>query len=268
MTALYAAANRLVFLLLTCALLAFGAAAQQPENPQEALAKLENKFNAAVKKAHCDRREEALKLGRDLVEAYRSVPASEEKIRHIEEQMASLERRFDEKWESLETLFSEFKACRKCPCGQRSESIRLGRRIIELHRSDEQNQAIIQYIEKNIDILEKEEPVCILGKKYEASYFSKNWTEFFALSDELMAMPEFAKVRVDVAITAADTANVKYVETGESRYLDVAVRFARRAVDLIESGVVGRWGTYNPFRSREEALKAMNEIINRQVTKN
>jgi len=162
----------------------------------------------------------------------------------------------------LATLFEKFKKERREACGKRDAALATGREIIEKFGNDELNKAVIDYVKKQMPIIEQEDKKCKLYERYNSTYKAKQWDQFFSASKEVMALEGDTPVALDVLLTHVSTGYDLAVAKNNT-YNAETVNFAKQAIQKIESGKASpkNWGTYNGFGSKDNSLAWMNYIV-------
>jgi hypothetical protein len=164
---------------------------------------------------------------------------------------------------SLDVLFDRFKAARKCPCGERDDSLSLGKQIIKDYENDEINSEIIAYVKKQLSTIEKEDPICRDNERYNAAYQARDWNRFFTLSKEIIAKEGDSPLALDVMLTLV---SVGYNRTAVDRfemYSYDTFNFAKVALQKLEANQPSsrNYGVFEPFKTRDNARSWMNYII-------
>jgi tetratricopeptide (TPR) repeat protein len=163
----------------------------------------------------------------------------------------------------LEELFTKFRTEIKAPCGERDPAMATGKTIIDNYGSDELNKDIIEFVKKKMAEIEKTDPDCKLTNRYNATYKAKSWSDFFAVSKEIMAKQGDSGLGTDVLL---DNVSVGYnladrdkIDTYNAQTLD----YAKRALQRIETGKsqTGKWGAWEPFTTKEQAQSWLNYIV-------
>lgn len=172
----------------------------------------------------------------------------------------------------LAVCFEKFKAEKKGDCAKKEASIATGNKIIEKFGNDELNVEIINYVKKQIPILENEVKVCKRIALYDSSYKTDNWSQFISVSKEIIAdqantsAPLGLDVMLEMVMVSYEKQTLKKVDT----YNNETLSFAKTAIQKLESGTgsqTGKFGTFNPFKTKaypdgkSNALGWMNYII-------
>jgi hypothetical protein len=163
----------------------------------------------------------------------------------------------------LETLFNRYKVERKGECGKRDNALATGKEIIEKFGSDELNKAVIDYVKGDMPKIEKADADCKLTGKYDSTYKAKQWDEFLATSKEVMNKQADAPVALDILLTHVSTGYDLTAVDKIDKYNAETISYAKQAIQRIESGKVSgtnNWGTFNPFKNKDNALAWMNYI--------
>src|SRR6185369_14404390 len=61
---------------------------------------------------------------------------------------------------SLADLFEDFKAAKRAECGQRDEAIKIGGEIVKRFSDDQLNKDVIDFVSKQLSIIESEYKEC------------------------------------------------------------------------------------------------------------
>lgn len=165
---------------------------------------------------------------------------------------------------SLAELFEDFKIYGKCACGERDKAIPIGKEIVEKFSDDILNQEIIEYVKKQIPIIESENKICKRNTGYDKAYKSKNWGEFFTRSKEIIKEEGDTPLALDVMLTLVSVGYDRTTVDKYDNYNTETIFYAKKAIQLIESGVItknSRWGVFVPFKTKENALSWLNYII-------
>ncbi len=148
-------------------------------------------------------------------------------------------------------------------CGQRGDAIRTGKRLIELYGSDAQKKELVEDLKQNIAKIEREDRICRQGERYNHSFTTKNWAEFFTISKEIIAEEGNSPLALDVMLALVsvgfDLTSVDKIDT----FNNDTLFYAKLSIQQIEAGQnsQGIWGVFNAaFRNREDALSWMNYI--------
>ncbi|HEY8562718.1 MAG TPA: caspase family protein [Pyrinomonadaceae bacterium] len=175
-----------------------------------------------------------------------------------------------EAYNLLERLYNEFRSTRKCPCGQRDEALSIAKEIIEKFGDDEHNRPLIDFIRKDVQKSEKEEPVCRRNERYNASYRNKNWGEFWALSKSIIDEEGDSPLALDVMLTLVSVGYERAAVDKVDAYNADTIFYAKEAIRRIEAGgtsFFGNWGIFMPFKTssfpdgKSNALSWMHYII-------
>ena len=172
--------------------------------------------------------------------------------------------------ESLDELFDVLKSKDKARCGHREEQIRVGKKILEEYGNDELNKEVIEYVRKQIPIIESKDKICRRNERYNQAYKNKNWAEFFAVSKEVITDEGESPLALDVMLTLVSVGNERIFTDKDDTYIKDTVYYAKLAIQLIESGKAapGRpifsepySGTSSSLRLKNNFLKSMNYIL-------
>jgi hypothetical protein len=164
----------------------------------------------------------------------------------------------------LEVLFASYKELKKCECGNKDGTISLGKEIIEKYQKDELNVDVIEFIKKDLAKIEKDEPICRRNNRYDFSYKTKNWGEFYAVSKEIIEQDNDQGLVLDVMLTLVSVGYNRATVDKIDTYNTDTLYFAKKAIQQIESGTkskTGKLGVFEPFNNKGNALSWMNYII-------
>jgi len=251
-------------LFVLCLLLTLPIQAQQSTNSEEALSDLYAKFKTA-KNLPCGQRDEALQVGKEIVEKYSNDELNKPVIDFVRQQITKIEAEDkackDEN--SLLNLNEKYKTAKKSSCGGRSEAIRIGKRIIELYADDADNQALIEFIRKDIPKIEEADRICQRNARYDDNYKTKNWRDFFAVSKEIIAEEGDSRLALDVMLSLVSVGFHITAYDKSNAYNSETVFYAKKAIELIEAGVrtQARWGVFEPYQTKSKALGWLNYTI-------
>jgi len=137
---------------------------------------------------------------------------------------------------SLEKLYADFRTALKKPCGARNDAVSIGRRIIELHKNDELNRDVIDYVKEKKRKMEREEKICPLAESFFENYRTSNWDKVFSLGKEIIAIDETndktnaLSWMIDLAMIGFDRAKNR-----DDRFLKDSLYFAKKALEIIDT---------------------------------
>ena len=162
----------------------------------------------------------------------------------------------------LATLFERFKAERKGECGKRDNALATGREIIEKFGNDELNKQVIDFVKKQMPIIEQEDKKCKLYARYNSTYQAKQWDEFMSASKEVMAFEGDSPVALDVLLTHVSTGYDLTAVDKIDKYNGETLSYAKQALQKIDGGKASqaKWGVFNPFNTKENTQAWMNYI--------
>jgi hypothetical protein len=237
---------------------------QQNNNPEKSLADLFEEFKP-TQKLPCGQRDEAIRIAKEIIVRFADDKVNKDVIDLIKKRLPVLEE--EEKQckseNSLEVLFEDFKIANKSACGQRSKAIYIGKQILDLYSNDELNKDALEFVRNRIVKIENEDRKCTQFKRYDESYKAKNWREFLAVSKEIIVENSNSSLSLDVMLTFVSVAHKLTAYKNDDSYDDDTVSYAKRAIELIESGKSSklRWGIYEPYNTRENTLGWLNYIV-------
>jgi hypothetical protein len=250
-----------------CFLLNAPVHAQKDTLTAEMLAESYNAYKTA-KKEPCGKRDEAIRIGRELVEKFKDADFRDPYnpvVEFVKKDTARIEAedKACKEENSLANLYEKYKAAKKSSCGERGEAIRIGKQIIELYGDDADNPAVVEFIRKDIPKIEEQERICKRNARYDQNYKAKNWRGFFAVSKEIIDEEGDSRLALDVMLTFVSVGlNVTAYEKTNA-YNSDTVTYAKKAIELIESGVRTQrsWGIYEPYETKTKALGWLNYTI-------
>jgi len=223
----------------------------------------------AARKLPCGQRDEAITIAKVLIERFddgelknqtnkQAVDWAKKQISVIQEEDSAC--RLEN---SLETLYENYKIAKKSPCGERNKAILIGKRTIDSYADDAPNQPLIEFIRKDIAKIEEQDRLCERNNSYDRNYKNKNWGGFFAVSKEIIEAEGDSRLALDVMLTFVSAGLNMTAYDKINTYNSETVAYAKKAIDLIESGVrtQAQWGIYEPFETREKALGWLNYTI-------
>ena len=218
-----------------------------------------------LRKSPCGQREEAIKLGKEIIERYGNDKENVEVIEFIKKDIQKLEREDAacKTSDSLENFFQKFKTLRKEPCGKRAEAIRIGKRILELYANDPDNQEVIKYVRDQTARMEKDDESC---NKPDPQFMPKpqRRIEMMARSKEFIASQGNTPLALDVMLSSVSIGYDVAVTDQNDAFNDETIAYARLAIERITAGQTsssGKWGVFAPYKTKENALAWMNSII-------
>ncbi|MBK8812228.1 MAG: hypothetical protein IPN69_16080 [Acidobacteria bacterium] len=170
-----------------------------------------------------------------------------------------------EKCPDLAACFELFKAELNKPCGTRDKAIEYGEYIGEKFKDDVENAELVAKIKGRAAKLKNEdEPPCKRIAAYNDNFKAKRWDDFLSVSKEIMNDPKTdPSLGLDIMLTHVSIGYDRIVEKSD-KYNNETVMYAKTAIQKIESGVMSKnlkWGTYDPFGSKENALSWLNYTI-------
>lgn len=163
--------------------------------------------------------------------------------------------------ETLETLFAQFRAELKKPCGQRTDIPRLGKLIVEKYGNDELNREVIQFVKIRTEAIEKEEKRC-----QPKDDFTKPSREEIILKARqiLLAEGDNFSIALDIMLDLVSAGFDDISVYKNKTYAQDTFHYAKLAIARIETGRTsnsGKWGAIFPFNTKENALSWMNYIV-------
>ncbi len=163
---------------------------------------------------------------------------------------------------TLADLFDKFKIERKAACGERDAALATGKLIIEKFGDDELNKDIIDYVKKQVAIIEKDDLPCKRFNRYNKDYKDKNWSDFFAVSKEIMSIEGDSTLGFDVLITLTSVGYERTALDKLDTYNNETINNAKSVLQKIEAGKTSKsYGTWVPFNSKENTQSWMNYIL-------
>jgi hypothetical protein len=220
----------------------------------------------ALLKAPCGRRDEAVKLGRRLIELLEKDELNKEIFEYLKKDIPAIEEqdKICQEADSLENLFENYKKARKSLCGERNEAVAYVKKILELYGDYQNDRTIIEYVKKDVQKkIEKEDPACDRANRYTLSFKRKDWLRFFAVTKEITDAEQNTSLALDVMLTAVSVGHEQTAYFNKDQYNIATADYAVRAIELIESGVSTKscWGIFNCFKSKDKALAWLNYTI-------
>jgi hypothetical protein len=230
----------------------------------KSLGELFDEFKTALTQS-CGERVEAVRLGKEIVEKFSDDLLNKDAVYYVRQKTPLIEAE-DKKCreaDSLEALFDDFKIQRRRPCGERSAAIQTGRKILEYHRDDKENQEVILFVEKDLAVLEKADPICARNARYNLLYKQKNWRGFLTHSKVIISEEGDTPLALDVMLTFVAVAHKLSAYQGDNSFNTDAVNYAKKALELIEAGVKTQssWGVFEPYETKDKALGWLNYSI-------
>ena len=215
---------------------------------------LYNDFEVA-QKLPCGKRDEAIVIGKEIIKRFddgelnnqtnkQVVDWAKKEIFVIEEEDKAC--RIEN---SLDTLYANYKTAKKLPCGDRTEAILIGKRIIEEFSDDTLNRDVIDYVKKDSEKTVEQDRKCKRDQSYNKSYKNKNWGEFFAISKQIITEEGDNPIALDVMLTLVSVGSNLTIQYKNDTYNSDTVFFAKKAIELIENGTKtqARWGVFQPY---------------------
>lgn len=253
-----------LMLLVFCFLFNSFIQAQQNNQSEKSLADLFDNFKRA-KRAECGQRDEAIKIGKEIVERFSDDQLNKDVIDFVSKNLSTIESEDKEckKQDSLENLFQIFKTELYQRCGKRENTIIIGEKILNLYGDDPLNQSLIEFVRNKISKIKEEERICRRNSRYNDSYKTKNWNEFFAVSKEIIAEEGDKPISLDVMLTLGAVGLKLTAYEKKDAYNIDTVNYAKKAIDLIEGGANtnASWGFFEPFNNKEKALAWLNYTV-------
>lgn len=254
-----------------CLLLGAPASGQPAATAGKSLADLFQDFKDG-KKLACGKRAETLRVGRELVATYRDDHFNLAVVDWVKKQLATLEaeekRCLDEealkaREYSLPSLYDKFRLALKAPCGERGEAVDFGKMLINLHGADEKNQEIIRMVDRRLPVIAEQDRVCLRNARFDAGYKNKKWSELFTVGRQIVTEESNKPLVLDVMLTLAMVGYELTANEKNETYDTDTVYYAKRAIDLIESGISTQscWGVFDCHKTKDKALGWLNYTI-------
>jgi hypothetical protein len=252
-------------LFVLCLLLSLPALSQQENNSQKTESGSYEEFEAA-EKMPCGERSKAVRIGKKIVEDYEYFPQLQAFIDSMKKRIAVIERAdaLCKETDSLETLFENFKKAKKAAgCDDLVVAVSIGKRIIENFGDNKLNQTVIEYLKKQIPIHEEQVRICERNDRYNYTYKTKSWNQFFAVSKQIIEEEGDKPLALDVMLTLVSVGFDRTAYENDNFYNSDTIYYAQKAIDLIENGTnSGRcWGVFECYESKDKALGWLNYII-------
>lgn len=162
------------------------------------------------------------------------------------------------------TLFDKFKKELKSPCGQRDAALVTGKLIVEKFGNDELNKDVIEWVKGKMADIVKDDPGCKRNQRYDAAYKDKKWSDFFAVSKEIMAAEGDSPLALDIMLTLVSVGYNRTSVDKNDTFNNETLSYAKMALQKIEAGKTSKttkWGVFEPFNTKEAAQSWMNKII-------
>ncbi len=254
--------------IVFCLLLDAPIQAQQINNSEKSLADLYEEFKTAMR-LPCGQRDQAIQIGKSIVEKFGSDKVSYQVVDDLNKLIPIIEKK-EKQCKSdyeLAPLYEEFLKAKKNTCGKRNNAVIIGRKILELHSDNERNQDVIEFVRTQIPRIEEADRICKRNVRYNETYKtslkSKQWDDFFAVSREIITEEGDSPLALDVMLTFAAVGYRLTANEKNDFYASETVSWAKRALELIESGTKtkSRWGAFENFNSEEKTLGWLNYII-------
>jgi hypothetical protein len=251
-------------LFVLCLLLFTSARAQQNDDSEKSLGDLFEDFKT-TRKLPCGQRDEALRVGRLIVEKYSHDEINKDVIAYVQKlipQIEALDKVCKDEF-SLENLYARFTVTLKAPCGDRFDAVRFGKTLLQRYEDDVQNREVIEYVRKKLEPIEKEDRICRLKARYDNAYKTKYWNEFFVVSKEIIAEEGDKPLALDVILTLVSVGFDLTAYEKDDFYNADTVSYAQKAIELIENGTKTQacWGIFECYENREKALGWLNYTI-------
>jgi len=176
---------------------------------------------------------------------------------------------FAQEKEPLDALYAKFRTELKSPCGDRSAAIATGKKIIELHGDDQDNEAVIKYVREKTADAEKTDPACKRAAAYNEAVKAKNWANAFTTGKAIIAADSAnpgltLDVMLDLVSIGFDRAAVEKNDTFNAETMSLA----KTALDRVNAGTPSstkKYGAFFPFNTKEDAQSWLNYIIGWQM---
>lgn len=259
---------KILTIFVFCLFLDTAIEAQQDNYYKKSLKNLFDDFET-IQKLPCGQRDEAVKIGKIIIEKISSDELNNETNNRIidwvkkqvfvveEEDSACKTEQF------LELLYENFKVAKKLPCGDRYKAILIGKKILELYSNDSENQDVIYFVKTNTAKIEEQDRICNRNNSYNQSYKYKSWNEFFTISKQIIAEEGNKPLALDVMLTLVSVGfGITAYEKSDSFNIDTKF-YAEKAIELIEDGVKTQscYGLFECYKSKENALGWLNYTI-------
>lgn len=181
----------------------------------------------------------------------------------------------EDKCPDLAACVAIFRAEIKKPCGERAQAIEVGEFIGVKFAADTDNAALIKRIADRAVTMKAEDVECIRistrNTSYDTAYKGKNWEEFFRLSKEIAADPKTDPgLQLDIMLSMVG-AGLELAIAKNDKFNAETVQYGKLAIQKINSGLVSKlsatsdpkdmWGTFDPFKGKEESLSWMNYTV-------
>lgn len=148
-------------------------------------------------------------------------------------------------------------------CGDRSETLRVGKLFIEKYANDQINQDVVAFVKRKIAEIEKQDPICRRNERYYNSFKAKNWQEVFAEGKKIIAEEENSSVALDVMLDFVSIGYDRALFDKIDTFNNDTLLYAKLAIQRIEgkhASNSGKYGALMPFGTKDEALGWMNYI--------
>ncbi len=170
-----------------------------------------------------------------------------------------------EKCPDLGACFEIFKAELNKPCGSRDKAVEIGGYIAERWKEDPDNGPLVARIAARVDKERETERVCKRNNVYNESYNGKRWDDFLNVSKEILSDPTTDKnLALDIMLTHVSTGYDRTADDKNDKFNNDTLMYAKTAIQLLDSGTgskTGKFGTFNPFLTKENATSWMNYMI-------
>ena len=253
-----------ILMIFVLCFLSYLPAYSQQNNPEKSLTILFEEFKTA-RKLVCGQRDEALRIGKEIIARFNDDELNKAVIEFVKKQIPIIDEQEKQckSADSLKILYQDFKVASKSPCGQRSKAVSLGKQIFDLYNIDELNKEFLTLLQNEIWKIEKEDGICQRNALYDESYKTKQWTQFLAISKQILREEGDSPLALDIMLTFVSIGHKLTAYGKNNIYNDDVIVYAKRAIELIEEGkkTQSRWGIYESYNNRENALAWMNYII-------
>ena len=247
-----------------CLLLVWPVQAQPNKYFQKSMVDLYTIFDTA-RKMPCGERGEAILAGRAIIERLGDNSKTQDYVNSVRKQVAAIETedKLCNDKSDLTIYFENFNVEQKKACGERFSAVSLGKRIIEEFGDDAANQEVIEFVSKQIPVIEEQDRICQRNNAYNNAYKQQNWPRFLEYSKQIIDEEGDSRLALDTMLSFV-AVGYKLTAYGRiSGYNGDTLLYAQKAIDLIESGVrtKARWGNVEPYETKQKALAWMNYVI-------
>lgn len=168
----------------------------------------------------------------------------------------------------LEEMYGQYREQRKKPCGERDAALATGKSIIDWSNDPankevaELNAELINFVKKDVDKINKEDPVCKTNEAYDKAYKAKEWAKFVPLSKEIIAREGGNELGLDVMLELVTVGYDRTVVDKNDTYNSDTINYAKQALQRLNSGATSKnYGVFVPFKTKENAVSWLNYIL-------